>query len=191
MKRLLFGGNPLRSVAAVLSAIAVLLTLAVLPASLVRAEDAALRAPETGRDRALTRAYEREQVWLARQQVHLEKANRVAARFQELIARAQGEGKDVGGLEAALATFNTQLAAAQSAHAAAAGLLSAHNGFDADGNVVDRDAALQTIIAARRSLRDAHQTLVHIVRDTHHALRDWRLAHRPTPKPEAETTPSS
>ena len=59
-------------------------------------------------------------------------------------------------LQAALSTFQTQIATAQSSHNTTASVLGNHAGFDANGKVTNPDQARQTLLDGRQSLRDAH-----------------------------------
>jgi uncharacterized protein YlxW (UPF0749 family) len=130
------------------------------------------------RDQVLKNELKREQTWLNTQQNHLDKANQAAAKAQELIDAAKSEGKDVAALEAGLAVFKNQISSAQSAHDVACGILSTHAGFDADGNITDRDAAHQTIISARQSLENAHKMIDQAVRDLNRVVKDWKRDHQ-------------
>jgi uncharacterized phage infection (PIP) family protein YhgE len=135
------------------------------------------RPGQAERDERLKNWYQREQNWLNAQAQHLGHLNEHAARAQEWIDELKGKGEDTSALEAALATFNGQIAAAQSAHDTAAGLLAAHAGFDGAGNVTDPDQARQTLVEARESLNSAHQTIVQARRDFLQAARDFRKTH--------------
>jgi hypothetical protein len=133
----------------------------------------------------LERAYAKEQEWLANQAERLGKADEVEAKVQELIARAQAEGKDTSALEAALADFEAGVAAAQAEHDEAAGILSAHAGFDESGKVTDIEQARDTVVEAGKALRDARQLIHEAGRELREAVRDFRRANRPEPKPTA------
>jgi len=129
-------------------------------------------------ERILARLYEREQAWLKAQANHLERAGQVADKAQQLLDAAKEKGKDVVALEQALAAFRAGLAESQAAHDQAASILGSHAGFDASGQVTDRQAARQTVVQARRSLAEAHRILVKAVRDLRQAVRDWRRGQR-------------
>jgi TolA-binding protein len=134
------------------------------------------QAAET-RNARLEQAYQREQEWLSQQQDNLNKMNTVVVdKIQQFITTQQGKGKDVTALQAALATFKSQLVTAQASHTTATNVLSTHLGFDANGKVTDAPQARQTLLAARQSLRDAHNVMRQAVLDLHRALRTWRQA---------------
>lgn len=129
-------------------------------------------------DKNLSFALQREQNWLERQQLHLNRAAQVATKAQTLIDKAQAKGVDVTDLNKALADFNTTLASARASHDQAASILSAKNGFDANNNVTDRQAAHQTVLDARNNLRQAHLTLVNAVLTLRTTVQDWRMSHQ-------------
>ncbi len=125
-------------------------------------------------DAWLKKDYQVEQNWLAKQQDNLNKTVAVVTNVQNLITKANGQGKDTTALVNALATFQSQIATSQSSHNTAGSILSTHNGFDANGNVIDRDAARLTVNSARQSLSDAHVLLWQAANDLHHAIKEWR-----------------
>ena len=163
------------------------------PASTALAQPATPPAGQSrlakARDERLERWYQREQAWLSLQQVHLNTMNEVANKVQQFITTQQSKGKDVSALQAALDTFKSQIASAQSAHNTAASVLSAHQGFGADGQVVDADQARQTLIDARQSLRDAHRIMLQAAHDLRTAFREWREANGI--KSQTQATPQS
>lgn len=146
------------------------------------AQEATPPTPDLARQGArLERLLQREINWLAGQANHLAKASEVAARTQEFIDKAQGEGKDTGALEAGLAAFQAEVAEAQAAHDEAQALLDARAGFDADGKVTDAPLARQTVADAGQALREGHFILRQAERDLRQAVREFRRANRPQP----------
>ncbi|HMN00889.1 MAG TPA: hypothetical protein PKC99_17940 [Anaerolineales bacterium] len=130
-------------------------------------------------DDALAKAYQAEQQWLAQQQEHIAKLEQAAVKVQELIDKAVAEGYDVSALQSALAAFNSSMTSAKAEYQTAADLLAAHNGFDDQGNVTDRQSARQTLLNARQSLRQAHLTMSQAAMDLRQAVSDWRQANFP------------
>jgi hypothetical protein len=122
----------------------------------------------------LKKDYQIEQNWLTKQQDNLNKTASVVTNVQNLIAKANGDGKDTTTLVNALATFQSQIATSQSSHNTAASILATHAGFDANGNIVDHDAARLTVNSARQSLSDAHNLLWQAANDLHRAIKEWR-----------------
>jgi len=137
-------------------------------------------SPRTGgRDTSgLTKAYQREQDLLGKQQANLSNAGTAAGKVQDLINQANAKGVDTSALVSALGTFQSQLASAQSAHDTAGGILSAHNGFDGSGNVTDATAAARTVKDAGQSLTDAHNLLSQATHDLQAAVKAWREANK-------------
>jgi hypothetical protein len=137
---------------------------------------AATRAPRSGEqaDQELTFTLQRERNWLQRQTLHLNQANALIQKTQEVLNKAQAKGVDTTELSNALEVFKTQVAASQVSHDQAASLLNAKNGFDANNAVVDRQAAHQTLLDARNALREAHLTLQKGTLDLRSALQQWR-----------------
>jgi hypothetical protein len=142
----------------------------------VKAWEAENKGKILGED--LARAYQREQDWLTRQQANLGKADAAVTRVQDLVSKAQAKGLDTSALEAALSTFQAQLATAQSSDDTAASVLSAHNGFDASGNVTDDTAAAQTVKDADQALKDAGAVLAQATRDLQTAVKAWEEANK-------------
>jgi hypothetical protein len=135
--------------------------------------------------KGLENRLQREQKWLSEQQTHLDDANKVAGQVQTYINNQNAEGHDTSALVAALATFHQQLITAQASHTAAANLLSAHAGFDANGNVTDPTQARQTLVDAHQALLDAHKVLRQGGEDLHKALQEYREKHKSAPAPTA------
>jgi len=138
----------------------------------------ALGASNTA-DEALTKAYQTEQKWLNEQQQAINKADQAAAQVQQVADKAAQAGLDVTALQNALATFNGALAEVKSGHQTASDLLAAHNGFDGEGNVTDRQAARVTVLDAKQALWKAHVSLSQAVRNLYQAVREWKQATLP------------
>ena len=149
-----------------------------IPSGTVLAAGNGAAATPGARSAQLSQAFQREQQVLAQQQTHLANSANVVSRIQDLISKAQAKGLDTSALSTALGTFQTQIATASSSNKTAAGILSAHNGFDGSGNVTDPAAAHQTVLDARQNLQDARNTLVQAVSDIHSALRAWQEANK-------------
>lgn len=111
--------------------------------------------------------------WLLSQNQVFRDANQVDSDFQDLV---NGEVSKRGGalpLVRAFSDFETALAVAQSVHDQAAKVIGAQWGFNAKGKVTNREAALQTVMDARYSLRDAHYRLVVTIHAFHRIYADW------------------
>jgi hypothetical protein len=126
---------------------------------------------------ALSNYFKREQNGLNVQSTHLQRADDIAVKAQQFINTAKAEGKDVSVLETALGQYDTYIAQAQSTYDTAAAIISAHSGFDENGNVTDMQAARQTVGDARQNLRSAHISIVQAVRTLQQAILQWRMTY--------------
>ncbi len=116
----------------------------------------------------------REKLALGNQQTRLEMSHTVAVSTQTFIDNQKNAGKNVSTLESALSTFTQAISQAEVDHATANNLLAAPAGFDASGQVIDRNVALQTLRSAGRSLRQAHLTLTQATLDLRLAVQIYR-----------------
>ncbi len=130
--------------------------------------------PASGGSPALTKAFQAEQAFLARQAANLDNTANLVTKIQDLVTKAKARNVDTSALEAALTAFQAQVSEARSAHDTAAGILSTHNGFNADGSVSDPTLARQTVQDARQSLQSAATILKQAVNDLHNAVKNWR-----------------
>jgi hypothetical protein len=158
-----------------LIALALVLLVALMAAGSVWA---ASPAPQQVGDTALENLLIRERLAFDDQTKRLQAANAVIDAAATWIDRLKAAGKDTSALDSALATYKTQIGAAQADHDAGGSVLSAHAGFGANGKVTDRKAALDTIKSAGKSLRQAHLTLVQSTLDFRTAVLNWRAANR-------------
>ncbi len=133
------------------------------------------RGIDIGAD-ARAREFKAEQTWSNIQQEQLNRATQLATDVQNFINEQNTNGKNTTTLVTALATFNTQLTNAKKFHTTAANLISAHAGFDANGNVTNTPQAGQTIDSVRQPLLDAHRTLRQALRDLEQVVHAFRLA---------------
>jgi methyl-accepting chemotaxis protein len=130
-----------------------------------------------------------EQIWARLQRVYelqgkvLNRADRMAERFQNLINRMNENGKDTTALQAALDAFKEALKEAHPVYESAKGILNSHQGFDADGKVSDHEKAVETI----KELRDKIQEVRGIIGEPGKALREAIKAFRDANRP-ADTT---
>ncbi len=139
-----------------------------------RAQAAQPTLPTSGGSPALTKAFQAEQAFLSRQATHLDNTANLVTKIQDLITRAKARSVDTSAPEAALAAFQAQVSEARSAHDTAAGILSTHAGFNADGSVSDPTLARQTVQDARRSLHSAATILKQAATDLRNSIKNWR-----------------
>ncbi len=127
----------------------------------------------------LEKLFQGEQKMLDKQAQNLDKLDQLTTRVADLIAKAKANGKDTAALEAALTTFKGKQADARTQHSAAADLIKAHGGFDANGKVTDRAQAKDTVSSGHNLLQDARQTIVQAAKDFRDAVKSWRSANPP------------
>jgi hypothetical protein len=109
----------------------------------------------------------------------LVKADKSAIRLEEAITTGQANDRDVSELQDALEELTTQITAARAAHAQVADLLKNPKGFNHDGQVVDRQVALDTIKQIHLVQQDIRQLLGNSLRDTMQAIRDYCQENKP------------
>lgn len=151
--------------------------LAMLAALLITSLVFAAAPAQTGAV-ALENYLKREQIALNDQGVRLQNANQVISATQSWINSLKTAGKDTSALESALSTYQSQVAAAQSDHDAAATILASPAGFDGSGKVTDLKAALQTVLDAGKHLRQAHLTLTQGTIEFRNAVNAWRSVNK-------------
>lgn len=120
----------------------------------------------------LTAAYER-------QGQLLQNADALISRVQSLIDRAAAKGYDTGEVQAALDAFEDTVRAAWPIHQSGNGIVNAHRGFDADGNVTDRAQAIESLRALGANLKEVRAAMGGTGQALREALRAFREANRP------------
>jgi len=133
-----------------------------------------------------------EQIWARAQTVfylqgdRLAKADDFLAKAQSLIDKASQKGWDTSTVQAALNAFAAVIPTAQAAHDPGAAIKTSHNGFDADGKVTDRAAAIETVKSLGQVLKDTRAAMNGTGQALREAVKAFRNAHRPVLAP---TTP--
>jgi len=127
-------------------------------------------------NRRLQHLFKQQKLMLAIQEDRLVMAREAAADAQERIDEVKSEGKDTAEIEAALATFNAGIEAAQSSWNTASSILSIGAGFDDNGQVIDQEQARETVRSAGQALQDTGRVLRRAAADFRHAARQFRQA---------------
>jgi hypothetical protein len=143
-------------------------------------------AAQTLTDR-LQRAWAREQALYTRIGDLLNRADGLVSRIQDKLDQAKANGKDVSSVQAALDGFSAALKEVHPIYASMGGIVSAHQGFDASGNVTDVDQAIGTVEALHAKFLEIRATGI---RAAGQALRAAIQAYRQA-NPPATPTPSS
>ncbi len=81
----------------------------------------------------------------------------VIRKLEDWIEGIEGKGEDPAGVQTILSTFETNLAAVQTAYDAVGDLVETHPGFDSEGNVIDESLALNTLRSIAEGLLNVHQ----------------------------------
>lgn len=126
----------------------------------------------------MEKQYQRQLERLDAQATRLEKTDEIIADVEKRIADLAAKGKDVSALEEALGNYQASVDEAVSLHATAETILQTHDGFDADGKVVDAQAAAVTLREASNAMNDVQRLLRPALRDLLQALRDFRRDNR-------------
>ena len=168
-----------------LAALVLAIGLAVLPAT--GASAAGLQDPTTPPTTQAANFPRVELAWARAQNVYqregdrLDKADVFIAKAQSLINKATQKGWDTSAVQAALNAFAAAIPAAQAAHDSGAAIIASHNGFDANGKVTDRTAAIATVKALVQVLKDTRAGMNGTGQALREAIKAFRDAHRPTP----------
>ena len=107
----------------------------------------------------LAREYQSELHAAAEAATRLQQATQRATYVDALIARLTASGKDTTALAQALAAYRTAIQNASTTLAAVQALLSAHAGFDANGNVTNADQARSTVQAVSSDLAQMNSSM--------------------------------
>jgi hypothetical protein len=107
-------------------------------------------------------------------------------RVQDRIDRAEANGKDVSGVQAALDAFEAALKDAHPIYQRANGIVNSHQGFDENGNVTDPEKAQETITAMREKLKEIKDTLDGTRSALLEAIKAFREAN---PRPQSPPAP--
>ena len=131
----------------------------------------------------LEHAWAHAQAAYQRQGYRLAKTSDFIARAQIRIDNAKQKGWDASPVQAALDAFAAVIPAAQAAHDPGAAIIASHNGFDADGIISDRTAAIATVKALGQVLKDTRLAMDGTGQALREAVKAFRDAHKPTQAP--------
>lgn len=129
-----------------------------------------------------------EQIW-ARQLRAYERMGRTddfVAKAQQLIDRAEANGRDISAVQAALVAFATQVKEAHPIYESAKGIINSHQGFDSNGTVTDPEKAKETVQEMGGKLKEIRETMNGTGRALKEAIQAFRDAN---PRPQPTSTP--
>jgi hypothetical protein len=127
-------------------------------------------------------AWNRQQTTYARLSFLFDHAEDRIGRAQSLIDRAQANGKDVSSIQSALDALSAAIKEARPAYEGCKGIVSAHQGFDANGHVTDITKAAQTVQDMGDKLRQIRGDLMGSARALRDAIRTFRMNNAPAPQ---------
>jgi hypothetical protein len=130
-------------------------------------------------DERLERVWVRLQRAYERQGQMLDRADTMVEKFQDRIDRMEENGKDIIALQAALDTFEDALKDAHPIYESAKGIINAHQGFDDDGKVTDREKALETVKDLGSKLKEIRGIVGEPGKALREAIKAFRDANRP------------
>lgn len=143
-----------------LAAVVVLMIVSVMPVTSVFAAPVG-DDPNPGRGKdvypRLEKAFQRVKNWHEKQGEFLSEADDYISKAETFIGKAEQRGLDTSALRSLLVSFEGSLPLVQAAHDRAGGIISAHNGFDANGKVTDPERAAQTVKDAASALQEGRQ----------------------------------
>jgi hypothetical protein len=138
-------------------------------------------APQNGQDGhpKIEKGFAHVKSWYEKQGQFIGKADQVIGKAQDLINKANEKGLDASSVQSALDVFKADLASVKTAHDKAGVIISAHNGFDANGKVVDASIAAQTVKDASAALQEGREARQGSVKTLREAIRAFIQANKP------------
>ncbi|HMX73259.1 MAG TPA: hypothetical protein PKE35_03350 [Anaerolineales bacterium] len=161
----------------ILVAIAAALVLAALPFSSAFAMNGSAEGEVTNE--------KLEQMWARQLQAYervgkgFEKTDEFTAKVQDRIDKAAANGKDVTALQAALDAYEAAVKNARPAYESIQGIVSAHQGFDANGKVTDAEKAKATVQAMRTKMQEVKTSMNGTFKALRDAIKAFREANQP------------
>lgn len=174
-----------------LAGVVVLLIVSVIPVSRVFAAPVG-DDPNPGRGKdvypRLEKAFQRVRNWYEKQGEFLAKADDTISKAETFIGKGEQRGLDTTALRSLLESFESSLPLVQAAHDRAGAIISAHNGFDANGKVTDPEIAVQTVKDAASALQEGRQAHLGKGKALAEAIRAfWKDNQPPRPTKTNET----
>jgi len=112
--------------------------------------------------------------------------NGTIAKLQGRLDKAAGDGRDVAALQAALDAFETALNGTKPTYDSISGLVTAHQGFDAAGKVIDAALAKSTLKEVGAKLKEVKSSMGGTGKALLEAMKAFRNANKPpVPAPTA------
>lgn len=153
------------------------LAFAALPAASAFAAD---ENPPAATNEQLEKAWARQLKIYERLGKAFEDTDAHIAKFQEMIDKAAGNGKDVTSLQAALDAYEAALVASRPQYETLGPVISAHAGFDAEGKVTDAETAKATVKETREQMKAIKESMGGSYKALREAVKAFREANKPT-----------
>ena len=141
--------------------------------------------PQKGLNR-LSQVWSREQVIYSKLGTFLNNVNTRITNIQGLINKAKAKGKDTSAVQTALDAFSAAVKQVQPIYVSTQRIISSHEGFDGNGQVIDQVKALSTVKNLGEKFKEIHQLLS----DPRNALLDAIKAFRQVNGPSVSPTPN-
>lgn len=129
---------------------------------------------QEGRNARLEFAYASLQLWSENMGNRLDFTPEIYDVLDRWIALLEENGRDASELRQAKADFESAIASAQAEYDQGAAIVAAGNGFDANGDVTDPEAARETVSEARQYFADARQISVDAFQELRDVVEDAR-----------------
>ena len=126
-----------------------------------------------------------EQIWAHQSQAYerlgkmFENSDAQIARFQSLIDKASANGKDTASLQAALNAYESALKTAKPIYNGINGIVTSHQGFDANGKVTDAEKAKSTVDQMRTKMQEVKSAMGGTFKALREAMKAFREANKP------------
>ena len=133
-----------------------------------------------------------ENIW-ARQQQAYERLGRffdqnggLLDKVQKLIDRAKSNGKDVSAVQVALDAFEAAVKEARPAYEGLKGTINSHQGFDANGKVIDAEKAKAIVKEMGTTLKEIRAQIGDAAKALRDAIKAFREANKPAVTPTSD-----
>jgi hypothetical protein len=146
-------------------------------------------APGTPKDPAVANArlefaFARQQYAVQRIGLAIDNSDALFARIQMLIDKARGNGKDTAAVQTAFDAYKIAFEKGKPIYSQAKPIVTAHDGFDANGKVIDTEKAKATVKSLGNFLKQYRDTVGDARKALHEAIKAFRAANpRSTPIP--------
>jgi hypothetical protein len=174
--------NLLRKI--VLAVVVLAIALTMLPAVSANAaglNDQVVSASDQQFFPRVERLWQRAQRIYERQGDRLERSDAFIARAQVRIDWASQNGRDMTTVQSALDAMAAVIPAVRTVHQQGASIIANHKGFDANGLVTDKDAAVTTVRALFQVIKDTRAAMNGTGKAFIEAVRELRAEQAPKP----------